>query len=79
VLIALVVAHDRLVTKDELLQTVWAGTVVEEGTLASHVSMLRKALGVDSSRHCPSEAIASSARSPKTRESPGRSRRPRAR
>jgi len=45
VLIALVAAHDRLVTKDELLQTVWAGTVVEEGTLASHVSMLRKALG----------------------------------
>jgi DNA-binding winged helix-turn-helix (wHTH) protein len=45
VLIALVTAHDRLVTKDELLQTVWAGTVVEEGTLASHVSMLRKALG----------------------------------
>ena len=35
----------RLVTKDELLQTVWAGKVVEEGTLASHVSMLRKALG----------------------------------
>ena len=45
VLIALVAAHDRLVTKDELLQTVWSGTVVEEGTLASHVSMLRKALG----------------------------------
>ena len=45
VLIALVAAHDRLVTKDELLQTVWSGMVVEEGTLASHVSMLRKALG----------------------------------
>ena len=45
VLIALVVARGRLVTKEELLQTVWAGTIVEEGTLASHVSMLRKALG----------------------------------
>ena len=45
VLIALVAARDRPVTKDELLETVWAGTIVEEGTLASHVSMLRKALG----------------------------------
>lgn len=45
VLIALVAARNHPVTKDELLQTVWAGSVVEEGTLASHVSMLRKALG----------------------------------
>src|SRR5258706_14313304 len=45
VLIALVGARDRLVTKDELLQTVWAGIVVEEGSLTSHISLLRKALG----------------------------------
>jgi len=44
-LIALVAARERPVTKDELLQTVWAGTVVEEGSLATHVSLLRKALG----------------------------------
>jgi predicted ATPase/DNA-binding winged helix-turn-helix (wHTH) protein len=50
VLIVLVQARDRLVGKDELLSTVWAGTVVEEGTLASHVSMLRKALGANGGR-----------------------------
>ena len=45
VLIALVGASGQPVGKDELLATVWAGTVVEEGTLASHVSLLRKAIG----------------------------------
>lgn len=50
VLVVLVQARDRPVGKDELLSTVWAGTVVEEGTLASHVSMLRKALGADGGR-----------------------------
>src|SRR6185369_12004256 len=45
VLIVLVEARDRPVGKEELLQTVWAGTVVEEGSLASHISVLRKALG----------------------------------
>jgi len=45
VLIVLMQAGDRPVTRDELLQTVWAGTVVEEGSLSSHVSQLRKALG----------------------------------
>ena len=44
-LIALVEARDRPVGKDELLRKVWAGTVVEEGSLASHISLLRKALG----------------------------------
>ncbi|CAM4065323.1 winged helix-turn-helix domain-containing protein [Roseateles saccharophilus] len=50
VLIALIEARDRSVGKDELLRTVWAGTVVEEGSLTSHVSLLRKALGDDSGR-----------------------------
>jgi predicted ATPase/DNA-binding winged helix-turn-helix (wHTH) protein/class 3 adenylate cyclase len=45
VLIALVSASGQPVGKDKLLETVWAGTVVEEGTLASHVSLLRKAIG----------------------------------
>ena len=35
----------HLVRKDELLQQLWPGTVVEEGNLTKHVSMLRKALG----------------------------------
>jgi predicted ATPase/DNA-binding winged helix-turn-helix (wHTH) protein/TolB-like protein len=43
-LVVLVQARGRPVAKDELLRTVWAGTVVEEGSLASHVSLLRKVL-----------------------------------
>lgn len=33
------------VGKEELIQKVWADTIVEEGSLTFHVSMLRKALG----------------------------------
>ena len=47
-LIALVEARGQPVGKDELLRKVWAGTVVEEGSLTSHISLLRKALGDDS-------------------------------
>jgi DNA-binding winged helix-turn-helix (wHTH) protein/tetratricopeptide (TPR) repeat protein len=36
---------DRVVDKDELLATVWAGRVVEENTLAQAVSSVRRALG----------------------------------
>ena len=35
----------RLVTKQELLDTVWPETTVEENNLNHNVSMLRKALG----------------------------------
>jgi len=44
VLIALVEARGQPVGKEELLGKVWAGTVVEEGSITSHVSLLRKAL-----------------------------------
>ena len=40
----------RLVTKTELLDTVWTSAFVEEGVLAVHVTTLRKTLG-DDSRH----------------------------
>jgi predicted ATPase/DNA-binding winged helix-turn-helix (wHTH) protein len=43
-LVALVEAGGEPVTKEDLLRRVWAGTVVEEGSLTSHVSLLRKAL-----------------------------------
>lgn len=43
-LIALVEAQGRTVAKEELLQRVWPHAVVEEGSLASHISLLRKAL-----------------------------------
>jgi DNA-binding winged helix-turn-helix (wHTH) protein/tetratricopeptide (TPR) repeat protein len=45
ILTLLVEAQGRPVTKDELLQSVWANANVEEGTLTSHISILRKALG----------------------------------
>jgi predicted ATPase/DNA-binding winged helix-turn-helix (wHTH) protein len=45
VLIALVQANGHPVAREELLAGVWAGTVVEEGSLSSHISQLRKVLG----------------------------------
>ena len=44
-LMCLVAHHDRVVSKDELLQHVWPGTVVEESNLTVHVATLRKLLG----------------------------------
>jgi DNA-binding winged helix-turn-helix (wHTH) protein/tetratricopeptide (TPR) repeat protein len=44
VLIVLVSNAGRIVTKEELLKTVWSGSFVEEGNLTQHVSALRKAL-----------------------------------
>ena len=47
-LAALVRKAGHLVTKTELLDTVWPSAFVEEGVLAVHVTSLRKALGDDS-------------------------------
>ena len=44
---ALVEARGRLLSKDDLLARVWAGTFVEEGSLARNISTLRRALGDD--------------------------------
>jgi TolB-like protein/Tfp pilus assembly protein PilF len=44
-LVALVQAAGRVLTREELLQRLWPDTVVEEGSLTSHISLLRKALG----------------------------------
>ena len=46
-LLALFERRDRLVTKDELLEVVWPGLVVEENNLQVQVSALRKVLGPD--------------------------------
>ena len=55
VLVALVREAGTLVTKSELLQVVWAGSVVEENAVQAQVSALRKALGAEAiatvSRH----------------------------
>ena len=44
-LVVLIEHRDRIVTKDELLERIWSGTVVEEGGLTRNISVLRKALG----------------------------------
>jgi non-specific serine/threonine protein kinase len=45
VLLALIDHRDRVVSKDELLELVWPGLVVEENNLQVQVSTLRKLLG----------------------------------
>ena len=45
VLLALIDHRDRVVSKDELLEIVWPGLVVEENNLQVQVSTLRKLLG----------------------------------
>ncbi|MDB6009996.1 MAG: hypothetical protein JWL65_2246, partial [Gammaproteobacteria bacterium] len=37
-LVALVQAEGRVLTREELLQRLWPDTVVEEGSLTSHIS-----------------------------------------
>jgi TolB-like protein/tetratricopeptide (TPR) repeat protein len=46
-LLALVRRQGELAAKDELMEEVWPGTVVEENNLKVHVSALRKALGTE--------------------------------
>lgn len=44
-LLCLIEFRDRVVGKDELMQRVWPGVVVEENNLTVHISTLRKLLG----------------------------------
>lgn len=44
-LLVLVEADGRTVEKDELLEKVWAGTIVEENNLNQNITALRKSLG----------------------------------
>ena len=46
-LVALVERAGQLLTRDELMQRVWAGVVVEDNNLAVQVAALRKVLGAD--------------------------------
>jgi DNA-binding winged helix-turn-helix (wHTH) protein len=47
-------SRDRvLVLKEELIESVWAGTFVEEGSLTQAISILRKTLGQQSIRTIP--------------------------
>ena len=49
-LVYLIENHDRLVARDELLDSVWGETVVSESALSKAIARLRKALGDDASR-----------------------------
>ena len=44
-LLHLVRNPEHVVSKDELLDTVWAGRIVSESTLARHINAARKAIG----------------------------------
>src|SRR5262245_48726276 len=44
-LVALVERYGRVVEKEELMRVVWPETIVEEGNLTHHISVLRKVLG----------------------------------
>ena len=44
-LLHLVANRDRVTGKDELLQAVWAGRIVSESTITSHINAVRKAIG----------------------------------
>jgi len=43
----LVLSAGQLVTKDELIDRVWQGFIVEENALQAHISAIRKSLGAD--------------------------------
>jgi len=45
VLVYLVLHRDRVVSKDELIQTIWGGRIVSEDTVTSRISAARRAVG----------------------------------
>jgi predicted ATPase/DNA-binding winged helix-turn-helix (wHTH) protein len=47
IIAAFVDSPGDLVTKDDLMDRVWSGAVVEDNTLQVHISAIRKALGAD--------------------------------
>ncbi len=51
ILLVFIENRGRLLTKEELMETVWQDHFVEEGNLARNVSTLRKALGEDAKTH----------------------------
>ena len=44
-LVYLLKNRERVVTRDDLLASVWSGRIVSESTLASHINAVRKAIG----------------------------------
>jgi TolB-like protein len=44
-LVYLAKSRERVVSRDELIDAIWAGRIVSESTLASHINAVRKAVG----------------------------------
>src|SRR5215831_3900414 len=44
-IVHLVRNHDRIVSKDELIETIWNGRIISEAALSSRVNAARRALG----------------------------------
>ena len=49
-LIFIIDNRDRVVTRDDLIEHIWAGRIVSESTLATRINAARKALGDDGSQ-----------------------------
>ena len=58
-LIYLIANRDRLVSRQELMDTVWGGTVISESALTKAAGRLRRALGDDSATHRYLETVRS--------------------
>lgn len=58
-LIYLIAHRERLVTRQELMDTVWGDTVISESALTKAVARLRRALGDDSATHRYVETVRS--------------------
>ena len=58
-LLYLIANRGRLVTRQELMDTVWGDTVISEAALTKAVARLRKALGDDSANHRYLETVRS--------------------
>jgi len=56
-LVYLVQHRGRLVSKDELFETIWPGTVVSEGSLSNAIYEARAALGDDAQRQAMIETV----------------------
>lgn len=56
-LLLLVQHSGHVLSKDELMKSLWPGTFVEENNLTQHISQLRRALGEGSSGHSYIETV----------------------
>src|SRR6059058_4323626 len=44
-LVYLAERRERVISRDDLINAIWAGRIVSESTLASHINAVRKAVG----------------------------------